>query len=398
MLLIYFTAIIYIFRFLLPSAFNLVHSELTRRFGVEVLAVNNPVLGLSELSFEQGRFKITQPAYIADLAIDKLYANFDRSIISQRRMKEIKAEKASARIDLNLSPRQSNADNVEAAFPYPPFNRLSIEDLTVTVSGLPSLEKVLKLNLNFNVTTDVASLVLIKVSKLKGGVEKKFAVSELNTDIQLDPKKDLAIRSASLNIGTIDLGIKISNLKSRFSYSGSIMKLAETTGQILGGTISVVPTEINFAAAGKRDLVISVNEIEIAEILALYPSERVHGVGKIAATIPLTIGENGYSIRGGKLESVGGGRFKAILGDVKDSGDLSIAAQALRDMHFDSLSGSIDLTESGDLAIALQITGKNPEMNNGQPLNVNLKVEENLRALLKTLRITDNIADTLRGN
>ena len=389
---VYLIIAVYLVRYLLPSAANFIYRELSERYGIVVIELKGEKLGSNSFSFDLGKFTITKPVLRSEVVVDQLRADFDRNSIARGRLHDIQIKEVNTKIAINaISPKTEPTSSSSSPLILP-FDLLEIEKLTAAISGLPNLKDELKLSFTLSLNPKPAdSQVVAKISKLNGQIDNLVAVTNLEADLVIDLSEGIRIDRSSVKVESINPGIKISEFKSRFSYSGTTLKLAEVSGQILGGQFSVSPTDYSFVNTATNSLDLVVKDISITEILALYPNERVQGEGKLSAKIPLTISKNGFSVKGGTFVSDGRGRLKTKLGENLGSGDLSTAAQALQNLEFDKLNGDIDLTEAGDLTLMLQISGRNPEMNNGQPLNVNIKLEENLKALFKTLRISDSL-------
>ena len=55
----------------------------------------------------------------------------------------------------------------------------------------------------------------------------------------------------------------------------------------------------------------------------------------------------------------------------------------------------MDYRTSGELALAVRLQGLNPDVNNGQRINLNLNISDNIPDLLRSLQAGRSIADTL---
>ena len=64
---------------------------------------------------------------------------------------------------------------------------------------------------------------------------------------------------------------------------------------------------------------------------------------------------------------------------------LSLVLQALSDFHYNALELGIQY-EDDTLKLTAKLEGKNPDWQQGRPVNFNLTVQENIPALLKSLR------------
>ena len=51
--------------------------------------------------------------------------------------------------------------------------------------------------------------------------------------------------------------------------------------------------------------------------------------------------------------------------------------------------------EDGELLLSVQLQGRNPDMNNGQEVNLNVNITDNIPSLLKSLQASRVITDEL---
>jgi hypothetical protein len=85
----------------------------------------------------------------------------------------------------------------------------------------------------------------------------------------------------------------------------------------------------------------------------------------------------------------------AAPGSLGLGGDVDVLAGALEDFHYDrlrlTLSGALD----GDVTVGLEIDGKNPRYESGRPVELNVKVETNLPALLRASRSVSGVPEVI---
>jgi len=74
---------------------------------------------------------------------------------------------------------------------------------------------------------------------------------------------------------------------------------------------------------------------------------------------------------------------------------LDLVNQALSNYHYHLLNASVDYAKNGDLELSMRMEGKNPDMNGGQEINLNLNVSESIPSLLKSLQASRIVTDAL---
>ena len=75
---------------------------------------------------------------------------------------------------------------------------------------------------------------------------------------------------------------------------------------------------------------------------------------------------------------------------------LSLVLQALSDFHYNALKLGVQYEEDGTLKLTARLEGKNPDWQQGRPVHFNLTVQENVPALLKSLRVVQGIEQSLQ--
>ena len=74
---------------------------------------------------------------------------------------------------------------------------------------------------------------------------------------------------------------------------------------------------------------------------------------------------------------------------------LGLVSRALANFQFDSLTSDVNYTENGDLILQMKLTGINPDMDDNQPVILNLGVENNIPQLLRSLQASRSIEEIL---
>jgi len=114
----------------------------------------------------------------------------------------------------------------------------------------------------------------------------------------------------------------------------------------------------------------------------------------------VTIRGNKVVIDGGRLENDPPGgviryRGGAAEGIVQEGSQLGVVTRTLQNFEFESLTSAVNYTEGGDLVLQMRLKGINPDVDPLQPVILNLKVENNIPQMLRSLQATRSIEDVL---
>ncbi|WKZ56644.1 MAG: YdbH domain-containing protein [Bdellovibrionota bacterium] len=211
--------------------------------------------------------------------------------------------------------------------------------------------------------------------------------------LEIDPKRSL------VHIPALRTGIDVDDLQFRpsFTYHPDRLdfSLLDLRARLLGGEITAPSVPLPVRPTLCTEAVVAASGVQLSAISALYNSGELDTSGELGGTVPLRLCQDGAVIDGAALQaSAAGGHIRYHPSHTPPSmAGLDLALKILQDYQFKSLQVRAHLTKDGDLQLALSASGANPAVNKGHPVNVNLSVEENLPALLKSLRVGSQIAE-----
>jgi len=213
---------------------------------------------------------------------------------------------------------------------------------------------------------------------------------------------------AVVTIASVQTGIDLSNLKTTvdldwtISGAGPVVDLRDIQGELFGGTMTSPAVHFDPAKPPAR-LTISLREIDLARVLSVEQQKGIDGTGLLNGTLPITITATGASVKDGTIEAqLPGGviRYTATpeAGKLLAESDhgLKLVSQALNNFHYNVLRVGVQYREDGLLQLAARLEGKNPDMKKTPPINFNLTVQENVPALLKSLRLVQDMEESLK--
>ena len=167
---------------------------------------------------------------------------------------------------------------------------------------------------------------------------------------------------------------------------------------VLGGVVTANP--FSFHTAGNRNtLLLHAESIELGEILSIKEFESIEISGSIGAELPMSIEGDSVTIVGGTLTGEPpGGVIRYLPGLAADTADLSglgLATRALSNFEFETLTAEVNYTRDGDLNLQMQLTGRNPDLDDSRPVILNLGVENNISQMLRSLRAARAVEEIL---
>jgi hypothetical protein len=177
----------------------------------------------------------------------------------------------------------------------------------------------------------------------------------------------------------------------------AVISLTQFSANLLGGNIRGRDTVLDF----NRDdnpVTLNVEGVDISELIKLEQKQGLFGTGKLNGTLPLTLGKDGLRMEAGSLVAQAPGGVIRYTGDervaalARSNPNVELLLKALSDFRYNLLEADIDYTPDGQLLAKLRLQGKNPELEGGRPVHLNINLEENILTLLRSLQFADEIS------
>ncbi|MDV5167535.1 YdbH domain-containing protein [Photobacterium rosenbergii] len=222
--------------------------------------------------------------------------------------------------------------------------------------------------------------------------------ADLNVSLTVDISNH-GIRSRqpiSLHASYLHAGILLENLYAllEFDTHKPFYKLHRAKAYLLGGDISlhnVVSNSLSEIPASP----IQVHGLKLEKLIEAIEAKDIEMTGIVDGVLPFGLEQSAPVIKAGKLHArYPGGILKykegsAIDQNVEAAGEnsLLVVSKILKNYNYHSLKVNLDYSKEGQLSARSQFKGRNPDVLSGRPINLNLSIEENIPALLKTLNM-----------
>ncbi len=217
--------------------------------------------------------------------------------------------------------------------------------------------------------------------------------------LRLDlPNLSLREANVGLTLGPLTL---ISQYQAPLETSGAgTLSWRQAEAGLFGGRVWLEPGTLTLGK-GRQTLAVRFEGLELASLLAAYPTEGLSGAGTLEGQLPLRLDARGLTIEEGSvIARPPGGQLQFRSAGLREYGAanpaLQLVVQALDDFQFDQLNSELSYDEDGKLQLALHLSGRNPAIEEGRLINFNINLEENLPALLTSLQLSERVSDTIR--
>lgn len=215
------------------------------------------------------------------------------------------------------------------------------------------------------------------------------------------------IQPASVVIATVQSGIDITNITASYQIR---WKLADDLPKIdmkdfqceaFGGTISNPGPMVDLTKPPVTTT-FSLRNLDLSKILRVEQQKGLQGTGTLNGTLPVTMTSGGVIVKDGVVEAQPPGgiiRYAATTDSSRIPSDsdrqLQLVAQALNNFQYSLLRVGVKYGETGMLDLNARLEGRNPDLRDTPPIHFNLTVQEHIPTLLKSLRLVEEIQETI---
>lgn len=188
-----------------------------------------------------------------------------------------------------------------------------------------------------------------------------------------------------ITIRLLEAGIPVRDLVLPIGLeAGKTLSVGEGQGSFAGGTLRVLPFTASLSPL-RADMALEAVDLDVAQILALLGIEGLKGSGKLSGKLPVRIAEGETAISQARLESQGGtiAYDPAHPPQALTQGAASLALQALRNFHYDTLALTLDGALGKDSRAVLTLQGRNPDLYEGKMIKFTLNIDGALDTIVR---------------
>ncbi len=243
--------------------------------------------------------------------------------------------------------------------------------------------------------------IALKLDGLSGYFQDYFFV-DLSTDLFAEATTPLGMKitnPARASLERLDVGLPLEDSSWQYRYDSLTgeLQIDDFTTAVLGGSLSIAALQYDPNETRQQiDIVLADLNVESIVDLAEYPG--VYADGLVSGYLPFTVTGDYITIEKGLVGAVNPGgniRYAPASSQPSSNQSLRLVNQALSNYQYQTMNTEVFYDEEGELLLALQLRGYNPDMNNGQAINLNVNITDNIPSLLKSLQASRVITDEL---
>ena len=214
-------------------------------------------------------------------------------------------------------------------------------------------------------------------------------------------------KDAQIHVKHFDVGFPVEKINLRVALAAHpktqvpIVRVNKFDAAVLGGKVHSEPFVLDFAQ-DKNAFLVQLEGLGLSDIMQLEQQEGLQGSGKLDGKIPVEITREGIIVSQAKLAArEPGGHIQYTPTDkvaalAESNTSVSMIVEALSDFQYHLMDVTSDYKTNGDLIMQVRLEGKNPGWQGGQPIHLNLNLQENIPTLLRSLQLSDELSEKVR--
>ncbi len=174
------------------------------------------------------------------------------------------------------------------------------------------------------------------------------------------------------------------------------LNVGKASVKTLGGTVNAQPFNVALKSMNTA-INVDIENLELSQLVKLQTDQNITATGHLFGHIPLVINEGQPAVDFGYIAANEQGGLLAYKPpnaiQLARNPGMAIALNAMDNFHYNHLSAEVHYQADGTLWLDTALKGHNPNWQNGQPIDFNIRIEQNLLKLLQALQFSDNLSN-----
>lgn len=221
---------------------------------------------------------------------------------------------------------------------------------------------------------------------------KDIPISGVNGTVALSSLYPPATKGKqTISAEEIVLGLPLKNGQMTFTlHKGGKITFFPSNWEWANGKLHTAETSLNIYKPALPDITLSAKGLALEELLSGLLQQGISATGHLSGTIPLYFTKEGDAmIRQGKLATDAAGivRYNPTGGSPLQKGSsfqTDILLSAIENFHYESVTMTINSKSAEELEVLLHVKGRNPELYDGQTIELNINLTGNLLDIVQS--------------
>ena len=182
----------------------------------------------------------------------------------------------------------------------------------------------------------------------------------------------------------LEAGLPLGNGVVTFDMDRDGLRILDARWPFASGQVVLASRGADVLAPDARfDL--TVEHVDLEALLKIVEVPGLTATGRIGGTIPVVLRDGDPVLLDGALSAEDKGII-VYLGagsDIAPGEETKLLTDALRNFHYTELTGGLAGNANGDLVLRLGLRGSNPDLYEGYPFAINVKLEGSLADVIR---------------
>ena len=187
-----------------------------------------------------------------------------------------------------------------------------------------------------------------------------------------------------LSVRKLQAGVPLEDGKVAFEFGRDGLKIVDATWPFADGKLVLVSSGQGITASN-AEFMLSVDDVNLATLFEIVDVPGLRATGHIGGKVPIAIRDGDPVLLDGVIAATEDGViiYRGAAADAASTEQTRLLTDALRNFHYTELEGGLSGNANGDVTFRISLRGANPDLYDGYPFAINVKLEGSLADILR---------------
>ena len=188
----------------------------------------------------------------------------------------------------------------------------------------------------------------------------------------------------TLKVGMLQAGVPLENGTVAFELDRAGLRIVDANWPFAKGKLVLVSSSAS-VTAGNAEFLLSVKDVDLSALIDMVEVPGLMATGRISGQVPIAIRNGDPILLDGNISAKDNGVivYRGDASEAVATEQTKLLTDALRNFHYTELAGGLSGNANGDLVLRLSLKGANPNLYDGYPFAINIRLEGSLADLLR---------------
>jgi hypothetical protein len=187
-----------------------------------------------------------------------------------------------------------------------------------------------------------------------------------------------------LSVRVLEAGVPLENGKIAFEFGRDGLKIVDASWPFADGKLVLVSSG-RAVTASNAEFMLTVDNVDLATLLEIVDVPGLRATGHIGGSVPIAIRNGDPVLLDGAIAAKEEGIivYRGGAADAASTEQTKLLTDALQNFHYTELEGGLSGNANGNVTLRLNLRGANPDLYDGYPFAINVKLEGSLADILR---------------